>query len=120
MAAVKAVAGSGSTKVSSGQSNIMVRMKLLVTWTDHRNFQGINMTFDDIKNKAMECFNYVKEKENGPMPDFVTSTGYGFHSFKHSREAKSTDEETAASYPDHLKAIIEEWGTSLSRCSTWI
>ena len=54
-AAVKAGAGSYSTKVSSGQSNIMVRMeKMLVMWMDHRKRQGLNMTFDDTKKKAMD------------------------------------------------------------------
>ena len=63
-AKVKAGAGSGSTKVSSGQSNIMVRRdKILVTWMDHRKCQGVNVTFDYTKNKAKECFNYLKEKE---------------------------------------------------------
>ena len=53
-AAVKASAGSYAMKVSSGQSNIMVRMgKMLVTWMDHRKHQGLNVTFDNVKNKAM-------------------------------------------------------------------
>ena len=53
----KAGAGSCSTKVLSGQSNNMVRMeKILVTWMDHRKRQDLNVTFDDTKNKAMECY----------------------------------------------------------------
>ena len=76
---------------------------MLVTWMDHKKRLGLNMTFDDKKNKAMESFNYLKEREIGSLPDFVTSTGwfykfkthYGFHSIK-------------SSYPDRLKTIIEE------------
>ena len=128
-AAVKAGAGSCSTKVSSGQSNIMIRMeKMLVMWMDHRKCLGLNMTLDDNKNKAMECFNYLKEKKTGSVPDFIASTDwfykfkmrYGFHNVKHSGEAKSADEDTAASYPDRLRAIIEEEGASSSRSSTWM
>ena len=113
MAAVKAGARSGSTKVSSSQSNIMVRMEMmLVTSMDHRKRLGINMTFDDTRNKVMESFNYLKEKETSPVPNFVSSMGwfckfkmrYGFHSIKHSGEAKSTDKDTTASHPDRLKA----------------
>ena len=97
----------------------MVRMeKMLVTWMDHRRHQGLNVTFDNTKNKAMECYSYLKEKETGPLPDFIAITGWfyqfkvrcGFHSIKCSGEAKSADKEAAASYPDHLKAIIEEEG----------
>ena len=108
MAAVKVGAGSGSTKVSSGQSNIMVRMeKMLVTWMDHRKRQGVNVTFDDTNNKTMECFNYLKEKEISHVPDFVTSMDwfykfkmhYGFHSVKLSGEVKSSDEDAAAFVP---------------------
>ena len=65
-AAVKAGAGSCSMKVSSGQSNIMVRMEMLVTWMEYSKHQGRNMTFDDTKNKAMECFSYLKEKRQAP------------------------------------------------------
>ena len=89
----------------------MVKMeKILVTWMDHRKCQALNVTFDDTKNKAMqmECFNYLKE-ETVPMPDFVASTGYIFHSIKRLGEAKSTDEDAAATYPDRLKAIMD-WG----------
>ena len=64
-AAVKAGAGS-STKVSSGQSNIMFRMeKMLVMWMDHRKCRGLNVTFDHTK-KAMDCYTFLKEKEAGP------------------------------------------------------
>ena len=114
---VKAGAGSCSTK-ALGQSNIMGYMEMLVTWMDHRKLQGLNMTFDDTKKAAMDCFNHLKEKEMGPVPEFVVSTGwfykfktcYGFHIVKRSGEAKSADEDTAASYPDRLRAIIEEGG----------
>ena len=111
-AAVKAGAGSCSTKVSSGQFTVMVQMeKMLVTWT-----------FNDTKKKAMECFNHLKQKM-GLVPEFNASTGwfykfktrYGFHNVKRSREAKSAEEDTAASYPDRLRAIIEEGDTSPSR-----
>ena len=119
-AAVKAGAGSCSTKVSSGQSNVMVRMKkMLVMWMDHRKHQDLNMTFDDTKKKAMECFkffNHLKQKEMGPVPKFNASKGwfynftthYGFHNAKRSGEVKSADEDAATSYPDCLGAIIEE------------
>ena len=74
------------------------------------------MTFDDTKIKTMDCYNYLKEKETGPVPEFSASTGwfykfkirYRFHNIKCSGEGKSTDEDTATSYPDHLRAIIEE------------
>ena len=117
-AAVKAGAGSCSTKVSSVQSTIMVWMeKMVVKWMDHRKCQGLNVAFDDTK-KVMECFNHLKQKETGPVPEFNTSTGwfykfktrYGFHNVKHSKEAKSANEDAAASYPNHLRAIIKEGG----------
>ena len=105
--------------VSSGQSNIMVRIeKILVMWIDHRKRQGLNVTFDDNKNKAMECYSYLKENETGPVPNFVASMGwfykfkvrYSFPRVKRSGGVKSTDEDAAASYPDRLKAIIEGGG----------
>ena len=126
-AAVKAGAGSCFTKVLPGQPNIMVRTeKMLATWMDHRKRQGLNVTFDNTKKKAMECFSHLKQKETGPVPEFNASTGwfykfkirYGFHNVKCSGEAKSANEDAAASYPDRLRAIIEEWGTSSSRYST--
>ena len=63
----------------------------------------------------MDCFSYLKE-ETGPVPEISASTGwfykfktrYGFHNVKHLGEAKSTDEDATASYPDRLRAIIEE------------
>ena len=81
------------------------------------------MTFDDTKKKAMDCYNFLKEKETGPVPDFVASTGWfyklktrcGFHNVKCLGEDKRADEDAAASYPDRLRAIIEEGGTSSSR-----
>ena len=97
----------------------MVRMeKMLVMWMAHRKCQGVNVTFDNTKNKGMKCFNYLKEKEISPVPDFVAGTGwfykfkmrYGFHSIERSGEAKSANEDAAASYPDRLKPIIEEGG----------
>ena len=54
-AAIKASAGSCSTKVSSGQSNIMVQMEKMITWMGHWKRQSLNVTFDDTKNKAMDC-----------------------------------------------------------------
>ena len=73
------------------------------------------MTFDNTKKKAMECYNHLME-ETGPVPEFNASMGwfykfksrYGFHNVKRSGEAKSTDEGAAASFPDRLRAIIEE------------
>ena len=123
-AAVKAGAGSCSTKVSSSQWNIMVPMeKVLVTWMDQRKRQGLNVTFDNTKKKAMDCYTFLKEKETCPVPKFVTSMGwfykfktcYGFHTVKRSGEAKSADEDAAASYPDCLRAIIEEGGYKLQQ-----
>ena len=111
------------------QSNIMVQMeKMLVMWMDRRKCQGLNVTFEDTKNKAMNCYSYLKEKETGPVPDFIASTAwfhkfkthYGFHSVKHSGKAKSADEDAAASYPDRLRAITEEGITHPSRSSTWM
>ena len=74
------------------------------------------MTFDDTKKKAMESYHHLKAKETGPVADFVASTGwfynfksrYAFRSIKRSGEAKNAD--AAASYPDQLRAIIEEGG----------
>ena len=77
MAPIKAGTGSCSTKVSLGQLNIMVCMeKMLVMWMDQRKRQGLNMTFDDTKNKAMDCYNYLKEKETGLVPKFSASTSW--------------------------------------------
>ena len=121
-AVVKAGTGSCSTMVSLDQSNIMIHMeKMLVDRMDHRKHQGLNVTFDDTKKKAMDCYNYLKEKETGPVPKFVASTvwfykfktRYGFHNVTRSGEAKSTGEDATASYPDHLRAIIEEGGYKL-------
>ena len=117
MAAFKAGAESASTRVSSGQSTFMVRLeKMLVTWMDHRKRQGLNTTFDDTKKKAMDCYSHLKEKETGPVPNFVASTGgfykfenrYAFRSIKRSGEAKSADTDAAASHPDELRTIIKE------------
>ena len=91
---------------------------MLVPWMDHRKRQGLNVIFDNTKNKAMDCYNYLKEKETGPVPDFVASTGwfykfktcYGFHNVKRSREAKSTSDDDGASYQGRLRAIIEDGG----------
>ena len=75
-AAFKAGAGSCSTTMSSGQSNIMVRMeKMLVMWMDHRKHQGLNMIFNNTKKKVMDCYTFLKEKETGPVLEFVASTG---------------------------------------------
>ena len=100
-AAIKAEAGSCSTKVLSGQSNIMVRSEMLITWME-----------------AMDCYNHLKEKGTGPVPEFIASMGwfykfkthYGFHNVKRSGKAKSADEDAAASYPDRLGAVIEGGG----------
>ena len=118
-AAIKAGAGSCSTKVLSGQSNIMFQMgKMLVTRMDQRKRQDRSVTFDGTKNKAMDCYNYLKEKETGPVPEFSARTGwfykfktrYGFHNVKRSGEANSAANNDAPSYPDCLRTIIEEDG----------
>ena len=96
-AAVKAGAGSCSTKVSSGQSNLMVCMEMLVTWMDHRKRQGLNVTFDDTKKKAMDCHTFLKE-ETSPVPEFVASMGrfykfktrYGFYKVLVEAKARAT------------------------------
>ena len=76
MAAVKAGAGSCAMKVSSGQSTVMVRMeKMMVMWMDHRKRQGLKVTFNDTKKKAMECYNHLRRKEMDPIPEFNASTG---------------------------------------------
>ena len=104
-ASIKAGAGSCATKVSSGQSTVMVRMeKMLVTWMDHRKRQGLIITF--------------KKEETDPVPEFNTSTAwfykfktcYGFNNAKRSGEAKRAHKDAAASYPDRHRAIIEEGG----------
>ena len=119
MAAFKAGAGASATRVLSGQSTFMVRLeKMLVTWMDHRKRQGLSMTFDDTKKRALEIYEHLKAKETGTVPDFVASTGWfynfkarhAFHSVKRSGEAKSADTDVAASYPDELRVIIEEGG----------
>ena len=77
---------------------------------------GFNVTFDDTKNKVMDCYTFLKKKETGPVPKFVASMGcfykcktrYGFHNVKHLGEAKSADEDVIAFYPDRLGAITEE------------
>ena len=101
---------------------------MLVTWMDHRKRQGLNLTFDDTKKKAMDCYSYLKDKETGPVPDFVSSTDwfykfkirYGFHNVKRLGEAKSTDKGATASYPDRLGAIIKEEGYKPSRFLIWM
>ena len=114
LAAFKAGAVGASTRVSSGQSTLMVRMeKMLVKWMDRHKRQGLSVTFNDTKKKAMECYEFLKAKETGPIPEFVASKGwfYNFmarHAF-HS-EAKSADAGAAALYPDELRTIIEEGG----------
>ena len=119
MAAFKAGAGSASTRLSSGQSTFMVNLeKILVTWMDHCKRQGLTMTFNDTKKKAKDCCQPLKEKEMGPVPDFVASTGwlhklkncYVFRSVNRSGEAKSAVADAAASYPDELRAIIRGGG----------
>ena len=53
--------------VSLGQSTFMIRLeKMLVTWMNHGKRQGLNLTFDDTKKKAMECYDHLKAKETGP------------------------------------------------------
>ena len=75
--AFKAGAGSASSGVSSGQSITMALLKkMLVTWTDHRKRQGLNVTFNDTKKKVMDYCRHVKEKETGPIPEFSASTGW--------------------------------------------
>ena len=126
-AAVKAEAGRCATKVSAGQSNIMVRMEMmLVTWMDHRKHQGLNVTFDDAKNKAMECFSYLKEKETGPMHDFSDSKA-GFVSLRCAMDSIASSSRERPREPMRtplLPTQIVSWpslrrrGTSPSRCST--
>ena len=112
-AAVEAGAGSCATKVLSGQSTVMVQMeKMLVTWMDHRKRQGLKVTFDDTKKKAMECFNHLRQ-ETGPVPEFNASMGW-FYEFKthmkRSGKAKSADKDAADSYSIYLRAINKEGG----------
>ena len=119
MAAFKARPGSASTWVSSGQSTFMICLeKMLVTWMDHCKHQGLNVTFNDTKKEAMDFYQHLKEEETGSIPDFVASMGrfykfknsYAFRSVKCSGEARSAGTNVAASYPDELRAIIEEGG----------
>ena len=46
----------------------MVRMEMMVTRMDHTKRQDLNVTFDDTKNKPMDCFNYLKERRPAPCP----------------------------------------------------
>ena len=83
---------------------------------ESKEVAGLNVTFDDTKRKAMDCYNYLMEKETSPVPEFSASTGwfykfkthYGFHNFKRSGEAKSADEDVTAAYADHFRASIKE------------
>ena len=92
--------------------------KLLVTWMDHRKCQGLSVTFNNTKKKAMECYHHLKAKETGPVPEFVASMGWfynfksrhAFLSVKRSWEAKSAYNDAAALYSVELRAIIEEGG----------
>ena len=119
LAAFKAGAGSSATRVSSGQSMFMVRMeKMLITWMDHCKHQGLNVTFDNTKRKAMDCYHHQKVKETGPIPEFVASTVWfykfkgrlAFHNVMRSGETRSADADAAASFPYELRAIIKERG----------
>ena len=70
------------------------------------------------RGESTAAIHNMKEKENGPMPDFIARTGwfykfevrYGYHSVKRSGEAKSADEDAAVLFPDRLTAIIEGEG----------
>ena len=128
-AAVKAGAGSCSTKVSSGQSNIMFCMeKMLVTWTDRRKLQGLNVTFDNTKKAAMDCYTFLKEREMGLVPKFVASTGwfykfktsYGFHNVS-TRERLRAPTRTPL-FPTQIFSgpSSRRRGASPSRCLTWM
>ena len=112
-------AGAGGARVLSGQSTLMVHMeKMIMTWMDHRKRQGLSITFNDIKKKAMECCEFLNVKETGPVPEFAADTGWfynfkashAFRSVKRSGKAKSTDADAAALYPDELRPIIEDGG----------
>ena len=98
-----------------------------MTWMDHRKHQGLSVTYNNTKSKAIECYEHLKPKEMDPIPEFVASTGWfynfkarhAFCSVKRSGEAKSADADATALYPDDLRAIIkeeeeeeeeEEWG----------
>ena len=119
MAAFKAGTGGSSSRVSSGQSTFMVRLeKMIVTWMDHRKRQGLSVTTDDAQKKAMEVYEHLKAKEDGPVPQFTASRGWfhrfkarhAFRSIRRSGEAKSADADAAAAFPDELRALIEEGG----------
>ena len=129
LAAFKAGAGGASTRVSLGQSTLMLLMeKLLMIWMDHWKHQGLSVTFNDTRRKAMECCKHPKANEMGPVPEFVASTGWfynfksrhAFRSIKRSGEAKSADTDATALFPDELRAIIKEGGTSPSKCLIWM
>ena len=128
MAAFKAGTGESATRVSSGQPQFMVRLeKMLVTWMDHWKRQGLSVTTEDAEKKALEVYEHLKAKETGPIPDFMASrcwfhnikSRHAFKSIKRSGEAKSADADAAAAFPDELRAMIEEGGTSPSRFSIW-
>ena len=120
LAAVRAGASTLSSKLS-GQSDFMIRLeKLVYTWMSHRKHQGLSVTYDDARRKALEIYDHLKSKEEdqSSVPDFSASSGwfykfkgrFAFHSVKRAGEAKSADEVAAASYPVRLKEIMEEGG----------
>ena len=120
LAAVKAGASAQATK-RSGQTDFMVRVeKMVYTWMSHRKHQGLSVTYDDARKKALDVYEHLKgqEEDKSAVPDFIASAGwfhkfkarFAFHSVKKSGEAKSADEEAAAAYPARLKQIMEEGG----------
>ena len=119
IAAFKAGTGASASMVSTEQREFMVHLeKMVFTWMDHRKRQGLSVTTDDAQKKALEIYEHLKAKETGPVPDFVASRGW-FHNFKarhafrsirRSGETKSADADTAAAFPDELRAVIEEGG----------
>ena len=73
-----------------------------------------NVTFDDTKRKATDCYHHLRAKEMGPIPEFVASMGWfykfeGRHAFRnvrHTGESRSAEADAAALFPDELRAII--------------
>ena len=120
LSAVKAGASALATKVGA-QPEIMVRMeKMMATWMTQRKHQGLSVTYDESRGKALEVFDHLKKQKEDPsaVPAFTASHGwfqnfktrFGFHNVKKQGEAKSADEEAAAAYPARIKEIMEEGG----------
>ena len=100
---------------------------MLVMWMDHRKCQGLIVTFDDTKNKAIYCYSYLK-RETGPIPKFSANTGwfykfktcYGFHNVSVQERLRAPT--TMPLLPTQIISgpSSRRRGTSPSRSSAWM